>query len=116
MRMKFLLLLTFLAASFPLPSIAMGFKGTIDFTAEEKAAHQRHYGTVTRVARRYLEDIWRDHLAFHRRWRVSKYYGDRSQLLNTRENVSPLYSERALPPHWLINSNQRAVSASLSKD
>ena len=83
--MKVLLFLTFLAAAFPLPSLAVGFKGTINFTAEEKAAHQRHYGTVTRVARRYLEDVWRDHLAFHRRWRVSKYYGDRSQLLNTRE-------------------------------
>lgn len=62
-----------------------GFKGSIDFTAEEKAAHQQHLGTVMRVARRFLEDVWQEHLAFHRRWGVSKYYGDRSELLDTRE-------------------------------
>ena len=86
MRMlKIPLLVLATATLFPLTASAQGFRGSIEFTAEEKAAHERHIGTMTRVARRYLEDIWRDHLAFHRRWGVSKYYGDRSQLLNTRE-------------------------------
>ena len=84
MPSKFLLLLTFLLACLPQPSGAAGFNGSVDFTADEVAAHQRHIGTITRQARRYLEDVYSDHLAFHRRHRVSKYYGDRSTLLNTR--------------------------------
>jgi hypothetical protein len=84
MRLKLALLLI-VAGALPLPVDAQGFRGSIEFTAEEKAAHQRHLNTLTRTARRYLEDVWRDHLAFFRRHGVSKYYGDRSQLLNTRE-------------------------------
>lgn len=78
------ILILFLATLAPAPGLAQGFRGSISFTAAEKAAHERHIHTITRTARRYLEDVWRDHLAFHRRWGVSKYYGDRSQLLNTR--------------------------------
>ena len=63
---------------------AAGFRGSVEFTAAEKAAHDRHIGTITREARRYLEDVYRDHLAFYRRYGVSKYYGDRSTLLDTR--------------------------------
>ena len=69
----------------PVCSFAQGFRGSIDFSAEEKAAHARHVGTITKVARRYLEDIWKEHLAFHRKHGVSKFYGDRNPTLNTRE-------------------------------
>ncbi len=62
-----------------------GFEGSVEFSAEEKAAHARHTGTITRVSRQYLEDIWKQHLAFHRKNRVSKFYGDRNLSLNTRE-------------------------------
>jgi len=82
--MKFLLGIFLTAAFFPLTSVAQGFRGTIDFSAEEKAAHQQHIDTITRVARRFLEDIWREHQAFYRRHRVSKFYGDRNVSLNTR--------------------------------
>ncbi|MBC8097156.1 MAG: hypothetical protein H7Y43_15220 [Akkermansiaceae bacterium] len=81
--MKLTVITTIIAAFLPLTGFA-AFRGSIEFTANEKSAYQRHNGTVTRVARRTLEDIWNDHLAFHRRWGVSRYYGDRSQLLNTR--------------------------------
>jgi hypothetical protein len=83
MRIR-ILLLAFLLAALPLPSWAAGFTGTVEFTADEIAAHQRHLGAITRNARRYLENVYSDHLAFHRRHGVSKYYGDRSTLLNTR--------------------------------
>ena len=65
--MKFLVAIFLDAAFFPLTSMAQGFRGTIDFSAEEKAIHQQHIDTITRVARRFLEDIWREHQAFYRR-------------------------------------------------
>ncbi|HMJ06857.1 MAG TPA: hypothetical protein VK474_11425 [Chthoniobacterales bacterium] len=82
--MKTFLLTALVALLVPFRSEAAGFEGSVDFTAEEQAAHQRYIGTITRTARRYLEDIYRDHLAFYRRYGVSKYYGDRSTLLDTR--------------------------------
>lgn len=91
----------------------MGFKGNIDFTPEEKAAHQRHVNTVIRVARRYLEDVWRDHLAFHRQWGVSKYYGDRSQLLNTREKRI-VALQQAGAPTTLVDQLQPTSCVGLS--
>ncbi len=84
MSSHFLFYAVLLAVSLPVAAEAAGFRGSVDFTAEEKAAHLRHIGTITREARRYLEAIYRDHLAFYRRYGVSKYYGDRSTLLDTR--------------------------------
>jgi len=62
----------------------MPFKGEITFTTAEKQAHDANVATITRVARKYLEDTWNTHIAFHQRHGVSKYYGDRNQSLNTR--------------------------------
>jgi hypothetical protein len=79
---RFVLLL---AAWLPVTTgFAAGFNGEISFTPAEREAHARHVGTITRVSRQYLENIWRDHLAFYKRHRVSKYYGDRNTSLNTR--------------------------------
>ncbi len=111
--MKPLLLAALLVASLPFTSKAQGFKGSIEFTAAEKAAHERHIGTMTRTARRFLEDIWRDHLAFHRKWRVSKYYGDRSQLLNTRaKRIAAL--QQAGAPVSLVDQLQPTSCVGLS--
>jgi hypothetical protein len=88
--MKTLLALAFLAVALPAHALA-GFKSSVDFTAAEKAAHARHIGTITKVARQYLEDIWKEHLAFYRKHRVSKFYGDRNLALNTRaERIAAL--------------------------
>jgi len=62
----------------------MPFKGEIAFTPAEKQAHAQNIGTITKVARKYLEDIWKEHLAFHQKHGVSKFYGDRNLTLNTR--------------------------------
>jgi hypothetical protein len=113
MPIRFLLLLTFLLASLPLSSLAAGFNGTVEFTAEEIAAHQRHIGTITRNARRYLENVYSDHLAFHRRHGVSKYYGDRSVLLNTRaKRIEAL--RRAGAPVSLVDQLQSTSCIGLS--
>jgi len=62
----------------------MSFKGQIQFSSAEKQAHNQHIGTITKVARKYLEDIWTEHQAFYRKHGVSKFYGDRNVSLNTR--------------------------------
>ena len=62
----------------------MPFKGEIEFSTAEKQAHDRHIGTITKVARKYLEDIWKEHQTFYRKYQVSKFYGDRNLSLNTR--------------------------------
>jgi len=78
-------LLTLLLVALLLPASARaGFRSNIEFTAAEKAAHDRHIVTIKKVARQYLEDTWKEHLAFYRRHRVSKFYGDRNLALNTR--------------------------------
>ncbi len=101
MRTKLLLLTALMATASPFEAAA-GFRGSVDFTAEEKAAHQRHISTIARQARRYLEDVYRDHLAFYRRYGVSKYYGDRSTLLDTRaKRLAAL--QRAGAPASLID-------------
>lgn len=81
--MKTLLVLALLAVALP-ASVLAGFRSSVEFTAAEKAAHAQHIGTITKVSRQYLEDIWKEHLAFYRRHRVSKFYGDRNLSLNTR--------------------------------
>ena len=63
----------------------------------EKQAHNTHLGTITKVARKYLEDIWKTHLAFHQKHRVSKYYGDRNQSLNTRSKRIAALQEAGAP-------------------
>lgn len=113
MRTRLLLLLTLPLVWLPLSSLAAGFNGTVEFTAEEVAAHQRHIDTITRQARRYLENIYSDHLAFHRRYRVSKYYGDRSVILNTRaKRIEAL--RRAGAPVSLVDQLQPTSCIGLS--
>ncbi len=60
------------------------FKGDVSFTKDEKDSHTKHLDKVVIVARSYLTDTWDDHTEFHKRNGFSKYYGDRSKLLNTR--------------------------------
>jgi hypothetical protein len=73
-----------LAAWLPASASLAGFNGEVSLTPAEKEAHAREIGTITRVARQYLESIWREHLAFYRRHHVSKFYGDRNTSLDTR--------------------------------
>ncbi|CAN5724723.1 hypothetical protein BH20VER1_BH20VER1_25600 [soil metagenome] len=89
------------------------FRGSVEFTAAEKAAHQQHVSTIAPTARRYLEDIFADHLAFHRRHGVSKYYGDRSTLLNTRaKRIAAL--QQAGAPVSLVDQLQPTSCIGLS--
>lgn len=86
-------------------SFAQGFKSSIEFTAEENAAHKRNIDHITKTARRYLQEIWDEHQSFYRRHRVSKFYGDRNVTLDTRnERVAALVKAGAPPA--LVNELQ----------
>ncbi len=101
------------ALTLPLTVSAAGFNGSVEFTAAEKAAHDRHLNTITREARRFLENVYRDHLAFHRRHGVSKYYGDRNTGLDTRsERIAAL--QRAGAPASLVDQLQPTSCIGLS--
>jgi hypothetical protein len=62
----------------------MSFEGQIQFSSAEKQAHNQQIDTITKVARKYLDDIWKEHQTFYEKHGVSKFYGDRNLSLNTR--------------------------------
>ncbi len=94
--MKSYLLTLLVAVGLPLSAAAAGFNGSVEFTPAEMAAHQRHIGTITSIARQHLENIWREHGTFYQRYRVSKFYGDRNLGLDTRsERIAALRQARA---------------------
>jgi predicted small lipoprotein YifL len=120
--MKKLLLTLLLAVVLPSWASA-GFRGSVEFTAEEKAAHAQHIGTITKVARRHLEDIWKEHQTFHRKHGVSKFYGDRSLSLNTRDKrIAALRAAGApaslvdeLKPTSCVGLTMQALAAGFNK-
>lgn len=56
----------------------------VNFTAAEIATHKRVLPQLTSTAANCLENIYDDHLSFHGRWSVSRYYGDSRQDYATR--------------------------------
>ena len=113
--MKYRLLAICATISLSLSARAQDFRGTIEFSPEEKAAHQRHVGTITRVAARYLEDTWKLHLEFYRRNRVSKFYGDRNLALDTRaERITAL--RQAGAPTSLVDELRPTSCVGLSME
>jgi hypothetical protein len=54
------------------------------FSASEIQAHRNGLQSLTTAAAKYLDDVYDDHLAFHDRWGVSKYYGNRRKDYQTR--------------------------------
>ena len=47
------------------------------FTEDEVRRHKEKLDVITATAAKYLDDTYADHLAFHQKWGVSKYYGNR---------------------------------------
>ena len=104
--------MTFLLGVFLSSAVCLGqgFEGTIEFSTEEKEAHRRNIDTILRVARTYLEDIWKEHLAFYRQHGVSKFYGDRNLSLDIAASEE-LRCEQLVHPHrWSINYSRRVAS------
>ena len=61
-----------------------GFKSAISFTPAERTAHQQSAAAIADAAAKYLQAIWKEHVAFHKKHGFSKFYGDRNTSLNTR--------------------------------
>ncbi|MES2526680.1 MAG: hypothetical protein V4598_06315 [Bdellovibrionota bacterium] len=62
---------------FPLFAHA-AFVGSIEFTAREISDHQTDVDTIVPTASECLKKTYDRHLAFHRRYGISPYYGDQS--------------------------------------
>src|SRR5215210_3193256 len=54
------------------------------FSIQEIQSHKDKLSTITQTGAKYLDDIYADHLAFHDKWGVSKYYGNRRKDYQTR--------------------------------
>lgn len=54
------------------------------FTPEEIARHQSQAGEITEIAARCLDRTYKEHIEFHEKWGVSKFYGDRRPDYATR--------------------------------
>ncbi len=55
------------------------------FTAGEIARHKEKLSTITKAGADYLDWVYADHKAFHKKWGVSKYYGNRRPEYKTKE-------------------------------
>jgi hypothetical protein len=47
------------------------------FSAEEVQRHAANLPLITATAAKYLDDIYADHVAFYKKWGISKYFGNR---------------------------------------
>jgi hypothetical protein len=74
---KFSLAFAFAAIAFSLPAHA-GHKGSISFSAAERAQHEAGQDTVLRAAASCLNNEIATHQAFFRQYGISPFYGDRS--------------------------------------
>jgi len=113
--MKDILLVLLLAVFLTPHASAQGFNGSVNFTGEEIAAHQKHIRTITKTARRHLETIWDEHLRFYRQNRVSKFYGDRNLSLNTRSKRIAALREAGAPVS-LVDQLQSTSCVGLTLD
>lgn len=55
-----------------------------NFTPAEVSTHKAQINTIIKTSSDCLDRIYDDHIDFHGRWSVSKYYGDRRQDYATR--------------------------------
>ncbi len=71
---------TLLFASLVFPMFAHGaFRGSIEFTPQEISDHQTDVDTIVPAAAECLKKTYDKHLAFHRRYGISPFYGDQSK-------------------------------------
>jgi hypothetical protein len=55
------------------------------FTATEKSKHRNSLATFTDAASDFLDWVYADHIAFFKKWGISKYYGNRKPEHQTKE-------------------------------
>lgn len=69
----------------PLFAIAQEKPSDLVVSPDEKALYLAHNKTVVDVASQCIEGVYKTHIAFFNKYKVSKYYGDRNPQLDTRE-------------------------------
>lgn len=55
------------------------------FSAEEIKRHADNLPLITDTAAKYLDEIYADHVAFYKKWGISKYFGNRRLDYATKE-------------------------------
>jgi hypothetical protein len=55
------------------------------FTSAEKSKHRNSLATFSDAAADFLDWVYKDHIAFFKKWGVSKYYGNRKPEHQTKE-------------------------------
>jgi hypothetical protein len=55
------------------------------FTSTEIANHRSSLAAFNKAASDFLDWVFADHIAFHNKWGVSKYYGNRNPAYKTKE-------------------------------
>lgn len=109
MKKASLILLALLAAS-----VSHSFEPTMT----EVMAYKQKSKLIHQTAAECLDVIWQEHVAFHKRWGVSKFYGDRNKSLDTpaerREALAragaPTSLESELEPTSCIGLTRRCLA------
>lgn len=58
------------------------FRGSISFSAEEVARHKADLPVILKAAAECLQNDFKTHVAFYKKWGISAFYGDRSSFAN----------------------------------
>jgi hypothetical protein len=100
-----------------------GFKSAIGFTPAERTAHQESAAMIADTAAKYLQAVWKEHVAFHKKHGFSKFYGDRSKSLDTpakriaalRQIGAPESLVDQLQPTSCVGLAMKALQAGLTE-
>ena len=71
------------------------------FTSQEIAKHNQNIDVITDKASACLTETYEDHVAFYRKWGVSKYYGNRKPEHATAEGRKRALRKYGAPDHLI---------------
>ncbi|WP_413575539.1 hypothetical protein ACLVWU_14455 [Bdellovibrio sp. HCB290] len=79
------LAVSMLIALAPLAAFAQAKPADLVVSPAEQALYLKHNDKIIKTASQCIEDTYKTHLDFFKKYGVSKFYGDRNPTLNTRE-------------------------------
>jgi hypothetical protein len=93
-------------------NLSAAFKGSISFTQEEITEHKLQVENISDGAAACLHATWNKHEAFFKKYKVSKYYGDRNPNLSSREKRRKALIAAKIPKklHEEILNQQEPIS------
>jgi hypothetical protein len=68
-------------------SVAMAQVQSAQFTDQEIQAHRQNIDIITETASSCLTEVYEDHVEFYKKWKISKYYGNRKPEHQTAEGL-----------------------------